>query len=42
MAGVSHATVERVDRLRKLDPARFNDVVDGKAGLTEAIHAAAS
>ncbi len=42
MAGVSHATVERVDRLRKLDPALFDKMVNGKVALTEAIHSAAT
>ena len=33
MVGVSHATVERVDRLRRLSPEGFEEVVEGKAPL---------
>jgi hypothetical protein len=42
MAGVSHATVERVDRLRRLCPDLFHQMVSGKVTLTEAIFAAAT
>jgi len=42
MAGVSHATVERVDRLRRLSPDLFDEMIDGRATLTEAIHLAAT
>lgn len=41
MAGVGHATVERVDRLRKLSPKLFEEMVDGKVPLPHAVLQAA-
>lgn len=41
MAGVSHATVERVDRLKKLSPPLFEQMVEGKSTLADAIQHAA-
>lgn len=36
--GVSHATIEKMDRLRRLDPDVFEQVVDGDVSLTEALN----
>ena len=41
MAGVGHATVERVDRLKKLSPQLFQEMVDGKVPLPHAVVQAA-
>jgi hypothetical protein len=41
MAGVSHATVERVDRLKRLSPMLFEKMVEGKTTLSDAIQHAA-
>ena len=41
MAGVSHATVERVDRLKKLSPSLFEQMVEGKVHLPHAVVQAA-
>lgn len=38
MVGVSHATVERVDRLRRLSPEGFEEVVEGKAPLLHTLY----
>lgn len=41
LAGVGHATVERVDRLKKLSPTLFEQMVDGKVPLPHAVLQAA-
>lgn len=41
MAGVGHATVERVDRLKKLSPKLFEQMVEGKVPLPHAVLQAA-
>lgn len=41
LAGVGHATVERVDRLKKLSPKLFDEMVEGKTTLSDAIQHAA-
>ena len=39
---VSHATVERVDRLRKMSPAAFEEMVVGKLTLLHALSRASA
>ena len=41
LAGVGHATVERVDRLKKLSPKLFEQMVEGKVPLPHAVVQAA-
>lgn len=42
MCGVSHATVERVDRLRRLSPEWFEEVMEGKTTFLHALNRAAA
>lgn len=42
LCGVSHATVERVDRLRRLSPEAFEDVVGGRTPLLHALNRASA